>query len=210
MNAGGGSRGPEHFQRLYQASQDPWQYCTNPYEQAKYRRTVASLGQRRFCSAFEAGCSIGILTRLLAPHCEALLAVDIVEEPLRKARAACAHQPWVRFERMRIPAEWPGDAFNLVVLSEVLYFLSPADIAAVADRIRTTLVSDGVVLLVNWRGRSDDPCTGDEASDIFLERTQHWLHSQTHYHDDDYRLELLCRHWALDVGSVDDRLHQQT
>jgi hypothetical protein len=94
---------------------------------------------------------------------------------------------------MEIPAEWPDDAFDLIVLSEVLYFLSPAGIAAAADRVGATLESNGVVLLVNWRGHSRDPCTGDEAATIFTNRTRRWLFSQTHYQESRYRLDILYR-----------------
>src|ERR1700761_6257783 len=101
------SRDPAHFQRLYLTSPDPWGFRTSEYERAKYHRTIESLGVRRFHRGFEVGCSIGVLTRLLAPRCDALLAVDIVEPPLIEARAACADQPWVWFQRMRVPDEWP-------------------------------------------------------------------------------------------------------
>jgi predicted TPR repeat methyltransferase len=154
MNSGHESRDAAHFRRIYDADPDPWRFRTSVYEQAKYRRTVASLGDRRFRSGFEAGCSIGVLTRLLADRCDRLLAVDIVEAPLSVARKACADQPWVRFEQKRVPDEWPDECFDLIVLSEVLYFLSPTDIAKVADRVCATLDAKGVVLLVNWRGRS--------------------------------------------------------
>jgi hypothetical protein len=193
MTPRGASHGPGHFRRLYEASQDPWQYRTSAYEQSKYRRTVASLGARRFHSGFEAGCSIGVLTRLLALRCERLLAVDIVEQPLRSARAMCDNQPWVRLERMEIPGEWPDDIFDLIVLSEVLYFLSPADIGTAADRVIATLEPSGVVLLVNWRGHSHDPCTGDEAAAIFMNRTRRCLSSQMHYQESGYRLDVLYR-----------------
>ena len=53
---------------------------------------------------------------------------------------------------MQVPHEWPDDVFDLIVLSEILYFLSPADIIALADRTLATLEADGLVLLVNWRG----------------------------------------------------------
>lgn len=187
------TRDAAHFQHLYAASPDPWQFRSSPYEQAKYRRTVASLSGRRFRSGFEVGCSIGVLTAMMAPHCDALLAVDIVEAPLVAARTACASQPWVRFARMQIPQEWPSGCFDLVVLSEVLYFLSPGDIARVVDRIEASLEPEGVVLLVNWRGRSGDPCTGDEAATHFLERSQQWLEPTTHYQEAAYRLDLLRR-----------------
>lgn len=185
------SRDAAHFQSLYDADPDPWHFRTSEYEQAKYRKTLEALPTRRFGSAFEVGCSVGVLTHLLAPRCDALLAVDIVEQPLSDARAACADQPWVRFSRMRVPDEWPGGTFDLVVLSEVLYFLSPKDVAKVADRVLASLDATGLVLLVNWRGRSGDPCTGDEAADLFIERTAERLEPRIQYQEETYRLDLL-------------------
>jgi SAM-dependent methyltransferase len=187
------SHGAAHFQRLYEADPDPWHFRTSAYEQAKYHRSIASLEDRRFRSGFEAGCSIGVLTRLLATRCDALLAVDLIETPLATARKACADQPWVRFRQMQVPGEWPDETFDLIVLSEVLYFLSPADIAAVADRVCATLELDGIVLLVNWRGRSGDPCTGDEAAAFFMDRAKRWLSLRRQHQEAAYRLDLLCR-----------------
>ena len=87
-----------------------FQRCTRPIrirgtfepastEQAKYRRTLETLPARHFRSAFEVGCSIGVLTQQLAPRCDALLGVDVVEQPLGAAREACVEQPWVRFRQ---------------------------------------------------------------------------------------------------------------
>ena len=86
------SLGPAHFQR-YAGNADPWRFRTSAYEQAKYRRTIAALGARRFRSAFEVGCSIGVLTRLLGACCDLVLAVDFVDQPLATARAACPISP---------------------------------------------------------------------------------------------------------------------
>jgi hypothetical protein len=187
------SRDAEHFRRLYARSADPWAFQTSAYEQEKYRRTMAILGERCFRSGFEPGCSIGVLTRMLATRCNALLAADLVEEPLHAARASCRDLPWVRFLRMRIPVDWPDGRFDLIVLSEVLYFLTARDIAAVATHVLATLETDGVVLSVNWRGRGDDPCGGDEAADIFLNQTQEMLRVASCYRTACYRIELLVR-----------------
>jgi 2-polyprenyl-3-methyl-5-hydroxy-6-metoxy-1,4-benzoquinol methylase len=189
------SRNAHHFQRLYDASLEPWQFRSSEYERAKYRTTIASLGGEHFRSGFEVGCSIGELTCMLAGYCDALLAVDIVEAPLRAAHSVCAEQPWVRFAQMEVPRQWPDDVFDLIVLSEVLYFLSPEDIIRVADRAADTLEPQGIVLLVNWRGRTDDPCTGDQAAAIFIERVRNWLSPRLQYSEGSaYRLDLLsCR-----------------
>ena len=193
MNGQMASRSADHFQSLYDASPDPWRFGSSEYEQTKYQRTIASLGGCRFRSGFEAGCSVGVLTHMLAARCDTLLAVDIVETPLWAARHACADQLWVRFAQMQIPEQWPPATFDLIVLSEVLYFLSPADVARTADCVIDTLEPGGIVLLVNWRGRSDDPCTGDEAAEIFINRALRALSMETHYHERAYRLDALRR-----------------
>ena len=58
------SRGPAHFQRLYDASSDPWQFRTSRYEQAKYQKTIEGLGDR-VSLGFEPLFN-RVLTRLLA------------------------------------------------------------------------------------------------------------------------------------------------
>jgi cyclopropane fatty-acyl-phospholipid synthase-like methyltransferase len=186
-----GSRSAEHFQRIYEASPDPWGFVTNPYEQEKYQRTLGALGERRFAAGLEVGCSIGVLTRLLAPRCDALLGVDLVEQPLEAARARCADQPHVRFERMQVPQAWPDGRFDLIVLSEVLYFLTAADIEWCARRVRGSLVPGGVVVLVNWLGQSDDPTPGDEAADRFIRATGGWLGVSQQDRRPGYRLDVL-------------------
>jgi cyclopropane fatty-acyl-phospholipid synthase-like methyltransferase len=165
------SRDAAHFQRLYDANPDPWGFRTSPYERAKYRHTVEALGHRHFRSGLEVGCSIGVLTRRLAPRCDRLLGIDLVERALEEARRTCADQTWVSFRRMQAPGAWPDGRFDLIVLSEVLYFLDRSDIAATARRVIESALPEAVVLLVNWLGRSDDPCTGEEAAKLFIGET---------------------------------------
>jgi predicted TPR repeat methyltransferase len=187
-----GSHGAAHFQRLYDASADPWGFRSSAYEAEKYDRTIAALRGRRFRRGFEAGCSIGVLTRRLAGRCDALLAVDIVETPLASARAACADLPWVRFERMDITTAWPDGRFDLMVLSEVLYFLSPAAIAQVAERATGSLAPRGMVVLVNWLGHGDDPVSGEDAARLFIVAAP-LLAVTTALRQERYRIDVLER-----------------
>jgi len=163
------SRDPKYFDQLYHNNPDPWDFESSPYERGKYRATIAMLSGRYFPRAFEIGCSIGVLTQHLGAQCGHLLAVDVAESALATARNRCAGLPHVQFEKRQIPAHWPETGpFDLILFSEVLYFLSPADIATCARKARESLAPGGVILLVNYTGRIDEPCGGEEAADIFL------------------------------------------
>jgi 2-polyprenyl-3-methyl-5-hydroxy-6-metoxy-1,4-benzoquinol methylase len=186
------SRDASHFDRLYQANPDPWRFRTDPYEQAKYRHTVAVLNGRRFVSGLEVGCSIGVLTRMLAPQCDRLLALDLVDQPLATAAQHCADQPWVEFQRMQVPDAWPERRFDLIVLSEVLYFLTPSDIDRCVRRVMDSLLPSAAVLLVNWLGRTDDPCSGDQAAERFIAGSAGTLAIARQARRPRYRLDLLA------------------
>ena len=70
-----GSLPAGYFEALYAAAPDPWDFEGSDYERGKYAATLAALPQPRYARALEVGCSIGVLTALLAPRCDRLLAV---------------------------------------------------------------------------------------------------------------------------------------
>ena len=155
---------PDYFESLYTADPDPWRFATSDYERGKYAATLAALPARRFPSGLEVGCSIGILTQQLALRCDSLLALDVAESALVQARARC---PDVRFERRGVPDEWPPGRFDLVMFSEVLYYLDSAAIRETAMRALKALQPGGCILMVHYLGGTDYPRTGDEAAEEF-------------------------------------------
>jgi 2-polyprenyl-3-methyl-5-hydroxy-6-metoxy-1,4-benzoquinol methylase len=186
------SHGPQHFRRIYSTSKDPWNYHSSDYEKTKREATIAALDGRRFRSGLEVGCSIGALTYRLAECCDQFLGVDFIDEALAVARVTCRQRPWVSFQNVRIPLEWPQGQFDLIVLSEVLYFLSSEDSLCLAARCRGCLTVGGAILLVNWLDKSpDDPCSGDAAAERFIESGCQWLRVGNHQRTDRYRLDRL-------------------
>jgi len=163
---------PGYFEHLYRSDPDPWGFATSDYEREKYAATLAVLPRQHFVRGFEVGCSIGVLTRQLAARCDALVAVDVAETALAQARERCAGLDGVRIARMAVPGEWPDGGFDLVLFSEVLYYLGPSGgadgIAEAARRTLACLQPGGAVLLVNWRGPTDGACSGEEAADRFI------------------------------------------
>jgi SAM-dependent methyltransferase len=156
---------PAYFDALYAADPDPWRFASSPYEAEKYAATLAALPPRRFADALEVGCSIGILTAHLAPRCGRLLALDVAAAALERAAAHC---PGVRFERRRIPQAWPPGRFDLILLSEVLYYLDADAIRTTAVRAANALQPGGCILMVHYLGETDYPTTGDDSAALFI------------------------------------------
>lgn len=154
---------PAYFEAMFREDPDPWKFETSPYENRKYQATVNALPQARFAQACEVGCANGVLTRRLAPHCTLLLAVDVSATALAAAEARCADQPHVLFALRQLPAEAPEGPFDLILLSEVIYYWDSADLRKLADWLLTALTSGGHVLLVHWTGETDYPKSGDDA-----------------------------------------------
>ena len=162
--------GPEYFDALYTADPDPWKFAASPYEQAKYTLTLNAMPKPRYRSALEVGCSIGVLTRLLASRCDAVLAIDATPTPLVESRRRCADLTGVRFEQMFVPEQWPDGVFDLILLSEVVYYLNREDVARLAAKVTRSLAPGGSVILVHWTGPTDYPLSADEATALFSER----------------------------------------
>lgn len=160
----------EFFEAIYAHDPDPWGFAKFEYERDKYAATLAALPLPRYRAGLEVGCSIGVLTRLLATRCDRLIAVDAAEAPLPAARARNADAPWVDIRRARMPEDWPHEQFDLIVLSEVLYYFSRADLAVLAGRVRQSLRPGGDLVLVHWLPVAEPPypLTGDEAVATFL------------------------------------------
>ena len=134
-----------YFDSLYRANPDPWNYQLSRYESEKYAATVAAL-PRRFTSGLEVGCSIGVLTALLAAHVDDLLAVDVSSVAIASARDRV---PDVRFECRELPEDFPPGRFELIVFSEVLYYLNPAALGEMLDAVDVALT--GSLLAVHRR-----------------------------------------------------------
>jgi SAM-dependent methyltransferase len=155
--------GAAYFDEMYEASPDPWGFSSRWYEARKYAITVAMLPAARYDQAFEPGCSIGVLTAMLAPRCGTLLSCDVSPAAVRTAAGRTAALPHVRVERRRLPGDWPGGRFDLVVLSELLYYFGRDDLHIVLGRATAALRPGGTLLAAHWRRPvADHPRTGDD------------------------------------------------
>jgi SAM-dependent methyltransferase len=159
----------DYFDELYARDADPWGFETSRYEQAKYAATIAALGSRRYATGLEVGCSIGVLTARLAERCDRLLAVDAARAAAEVARERLAGAPHVTVERRELPEAFPAGPFELIVCSEVLYYLDEPAFEAMLDAIEQALT--GSLLAVHWRPATETyPLGGDEVHERLAAR----------------------------------------
>ncbi len=157
-----------HFDRLYRDDPDPWNYRTSDYERGKYAATLGALAQPRYQSAIEAGCANGELGARIATRCERYLGLDCAERAVVEARRRLAHLPQARVRRCHLPHAWPKRRADLIVLSEILYYLDPDELRALAGRVQRTLLTGGEIVIVNWTGETDTPLSGRAATGHFV------------------------------------------
>jgi len=154
--------GAAYFDGMYAAATDPWGFSERWYERRKHAISLAMLPRERYQAAFEPGCSIGVFTRMLAPRCGALLACDLAAAAVRAAAARTADLPQVRVEQRDIPGQWPSERFDLIVLSEILYYFGDHDLEQVLKQAAVSLELDGTLLAVHWRHPvAEYPRSGD-------------------------------------------------
>ncbi|WP_373877307.1 SAM-dependent methyltransferase [Mycobacteroides chelonae] len=180
------------FDEMYAISDDPWQLAQRWYEQRKYAITMAMLPRLRYRHAFEPGCSVGVLTEQLAARCERVTAIDLVDSALESARARiarCGLSDRVRFHRQSLDSSWPAEDFDLVVLSEVAYYLDAALLRDVLDRELEQMPEGTTILAAHWRHAvAEYPLTGDEANRLIGATAR--LYQGAGYRDDDVAIDV--------------------
>ena len=159
------------FDETFRENSDPWGYTTNFNEISKFRATIRALPKVQFKNAFEIACAIGVLTEKLAPKCDRLLSVDYSEPGLVEARKRCSNLPQVRFENMQIPQQFPTEKFDLILFSEVGFFLTMADLLETKQKIIDGLLPGGYLLMVHYRATAGDYfiLDGETVHDTFVQ-----------------------------------------
>jgi SAM-dependent methyltransferase len=118
--------------------------------------------------------------------------LDFSPTAVRLARKRLASLDNVQALIGRIPEDLPSGRFDLVVASEVLYYLTKAELDATVEWIGSALRRGGRLVCVHWRRPGPERplsaeavhATVDEASTLI------WMKSDS---TDDYLLDILER-----------------
>jgi len=188
------------FDASYERRPDPWGLGSRWYERRKRAVTLAALPDERYRDVLEVGCSIGMLTAELADRCDRLVATDVSPAALAQAKERSAHRSNVDLVQHDIGEGVPGGPYDLVVLSEVGYYLTRPHLLDLAQSVRGALTSRGTVVACHWRHPvAEYPLGGDDvhhalAAGLGLARLVRHV-------EEDFVLEV----WSRDPRSVGRR-----
>ena len=189
---------PEYFQAMFAESDDPWQFKTRWYEKRKRDLTLACLPASRYVYGFEPGCANGELSAALASRCDQLLVSDGIENALVLAQYRLKDLHHVEVRKAWLPDDWPCGKFDLIVLSEFLFYVKPAVVEEIALKAQKSLTDDGVILACHWR-HAIEGCelNGDEVHEALQRRIV--LPNQCHVIEPDLILDVWSNGLTLSV-----------
>lgn len=193
--------GLEHLRTLYETAEDPWDFEHSPYEAHKRQATLDALPAPRYRLCFEPGCSIGVLTEALAGRADQVIGWDPVERAVTAARSRIRHAEragrvrhgQVRCEQREISVDELSAGIpeaDLIVLSEVLYFIDHDQLAPIISGLCARAVPGAHVIAVHWRHPVQGwPQGGADTHHVLCAepRLQHLFRQDEH---PDYRIDV--------------------
>ncbi len=186
-----------YFDQLFAGNDDPWAFRQRWYEQRKRALTLAVLTRPHYTSIFEPGCANGELSAELAARCDRLVCCDTAAAAVALAQARLLGFAHAQVHQSRLPQEWPSGQFELIVLSELCYYLDADDLQRLIDCALKALTDNGQLLACHWRPRIDGcPQTAEQVHEMLAQRLG--MAHLVQHHDSDFLLDL----WSRDGTSV--------
>jgi len=175
------------FEALYQTDADPWQVQSSFYEARKLDLVLACLSRPTYAAAWDPSCGVGELAARLASRAESVLASDASAQAVQLTRRRCRSAANVTALHLALPDPPPVDAgpFDLIVLSEFVYYLTDAQRAMALSAVRDMAAERAEVVAVHWRHHpSDAYLSGEQVQDEIVTQFKQWGGQHVIQHDD--------------------------
>ncbi|MBK5001869.1 methyltransferase domain-containing protein [Pseudomonas sp. S31] len=188
----------QYFADLYASNEDPWAFRTRWYERRKRDLVMASLPRQCYQRVFEPACANGELSAALAERCAELMCQDLDPTAVGLARDRLALLGNTTVGLGHLPGDWPGGQFDLIVLSEIGYYLDPTEWLQVIEQSVRSLTYDGGLLACHWRHPiAGCPQDGREVHEMLARHLP--LYRVFRHEEGDFLLE----YWACQPSVVD-------
>jgi SAM-dependent methyltransferase len=125
-------------------------------------------------TVLEVGCAEGHFTRLLAERVQEVVACDISDLATHRAQQTCEGLRNVRFLTMDVRGGLPQENFDLILFSDVLYYLSSKEAVRVLANSAEVLRPGAFLMFANeWHAEYRFLLEPTEILKI-INRSEHW------------------------------------
>jgi SAM-dependent methyltransferase len=172
------------FEQKFLADIDPWDYRHSSFEHKKRKLLVKACGHAKRGRGLEIGCANGETTCCLAPLCLTLTALDGSPTALAEARRRVSDKGRVRFVRAILPDQMPAGPFDLIVASEIAYYLPPHALRKLSRSFAHALAPGGRIVVLHHRRLFSDaaqyPALAHKNLCHLLRRSMQPVHSSSY------------------------------
>lgn len=144
------------FETMFRESGDPWNYRTSRFEAKKRQVLLRACGSGKLGRGLELACAIGETSRALASRCLTLVATDGAPTALVEARRLTPSGARIDFRRTVLPRDVPRGPFDLIVASEIAYYLSSRDLDTLTGSLLRALAPGGRIVALHHVVPFDD------------------------------------------------------
>lgn len=176
------------FEQRYRDEPDPWGVFTRADEHAKRAAIIKGVDRGDSSSILELGSGIGGHSSALAAISIHLDCVEATPTGAERTRERLANHKHAHVHQITLPGSLPRPSYTTIVIAELLYYLSVAEMASLADDVAAALAPEGqLVLAHHWSDFRDAKQSGATIHRDFarfcklchsqpqlISRTAHW------------------------------------
>jgi len=135
------------FGDKFAGSDDPWSTNSSHDEAVKRQAILHALGPGPWGRVLELASGNGSNSAAIAPGARRLHATEGTAEGTRLTAKAVAPWPRARAIELALPARFPAPRYDAIVVAELLYYLQPRAMRAVARQVARALRPGGRLVL---------------------------------------------------------------
>lgn len=161
------------FEAKFEADADPWDTWRSRYEAVKRDALSKAIGLRSYARGLELAAGNGSNTPMIAARTRRLLVTDGTRAGAALMQRRFASSPRISVVRHDAGTSLPGHRFELIVISELLYYLGDQAFAVLAGEVGRTLAPGGrLVMLHHEQNFADRARQAGSVHRDFLARLQ--------------------------------------
>ncbi len=185
------------FDALYAADPDPFQVRSSFYEQRKIGLILNCLTKPKYAAAWDPACGVGELAARIADRAERVLASDASAQAVHLSRRRCSSIANITVRQLPLPQRPPrdDDPFDLIVVSEFVYYLPEKVRQDTLDLLHWASAEGGELVAVHWRHHPKDAyISGEKVQEEIITglEPRGWRHVVQH-DDEDFIIDVLER-----------------